>query len=221
LEADDVVLSVQDTGPGIAPEKLSQVFVEHVRLDAEYVPDGLGLGLPIVRRASSLLSHDVQLQSRLGEGTTAVLRMQAAASSPSSAVPSVDAAIGTNKSVMVVEDDQESREALQGLLRRWGFVVIDDPNNAAPSTSSAGQKPAVPDLVISDLHMGQWNGLQWIREFRSRVSRPDLPALLLTGDLDQAVAARAAAEGVQLAHKPLLPARLHAKLTAMLAGPDR
>ena len=50
-----VQLAVQDSGPGIPPDKLDDVFRDYVRLNPMQAAEGLGIGLSIVRRASELL----------------------------------------------------------------------------------------------------------------------------------------------------------------------
>ncbi|MDZ4180200.1 MAG: ATP-binding protein, partial [Coriobacteriia bacterium] len=63
---------VSDTGPGIEPQERSTIFDEFIqsrrRIDGK--PSGTGLGLAISRRLARMLSGDVRLESRPGEGAT-------------------------------------------------------------------------------------------------------------------------------------------------------
>ena len=68
-------LTVRDSGPGIPPEKLDDVFCDYVRLNPIKGGDGLGIGLPIVRRAAALLGHELTFVSSPGEGTAVTLRL--------------------------------------------------------------------------------------------------------------------------------------------------
>ncbi|HEY2526708.1 MAG TPA: HAMP domain-containing sensor histidine kinase [Xanthobacteraceae bacterium] len=61
-------IEVRDTGIGISPDKLSQIFEAFRRLDSTQA-DGLGLGLFVVRRAVDLLGHDIEVRSALGQGS--------------------------------------------------------------------------------------------------------------------------------------------------------
>ncbi|MEJ1938699.1 hypothetical protein WDZ92_51545, partial [Nostoc sp. NIES-2111] len=61
---------------------------------------------------------------------------------------------------------------------------------------------------ITDLHLGATNGLDDLAQRRQALQSPDLPALLVTGDLDRSVTARAAEARVHVAHKPLAPGKL-------------
>ena len=76
-DGDAVVLEVSDTGGGIAPEDLSRVFEPLYTTKPR--GRGTGLGLPIVREVVAALGGTVGLDSRPGAGTTAVVRLPAAA----------------------------------------------------------------------------------------------------------------------------------------------
>lgn len=65
----DLCIAVRDTGIGIRPETLSRIFEAFGRAD-ETRPDGLGLGLFIVKRAADLLDHRVEVRSTLGRGSS-------------------------------------------------------------------------------------------------------------------------------------------------------
>ena len=61
-------IEVHDTGVGMPPDKLASVFQAFYRLDSTQ-PNGLGLGLFVVRRAVDLLGHRVEVHSTLGHGS--------------------------------------------------------------------------------------------------------------------------------------------------------
>ncbi len=77
LEGAQVVLSVSDTGPGIAPEEQEAVFREFYRGRGEHAQPrtGAGLGLAISRRVARLMGGDVTLASEPGRGSTFYLRL--------------------------------------------------------------------------------------------------------------------------------------------------
>jgi two-component system phosphate regulon sensor histidine kinase PhoR len=64
----DIRIEVHDTGIGIPPAQLSKVFDAFHRLDSKE-PEGLGLGLFVVRRAADLLGHHVEVRSEVGRGS--------------------------------------------------------------------------------------------------------------------------------------------------------
>ena len=72
-----VSIHVKDTGRGIAPEMLEQVFAPFVRVDRGYtrVTEGTGLGLAIARDLARLMNGDLRVSSELGKGSTFTLQL--------------------------------------------------------------------------------------------------------------------------------------------------
>ena len=65
---DDIRIDVYDTGVGIAPQYLPQIFDAFQRVGSTRA-DGLGIGLFAVRRAVQLLGHRVEVRSAVGSGS--------------------------------------------------------------------------------------------------------------------------------------------------------
>ncbi len=213
-----VQLTVQDTGHGIPAERLGDVFVDYVRLDTDHRPEGLGIGLPIVKRAADLLGHGVHLRSRVGEGTAVTLGLPqaAAAASAPQLPPRVAPLLGQGRVVAVLEDDHESREALVSLLQHWGFQVLAAASRDDLLVQVDGLADGKPDLLIADLHVARGCGLQAAQALRERPGLHAMPALLITGDLDLKLVERAATLQICVTHKPVVPHRLRAKIAAVL-----
>lgn len=217
----DVRLSVTDTGPGIPQDKLDDVFRDYVRLNPLKAAEGLGIGLSIVRRSANLLGHALTLTSAPDQGTTATLVLPrseattpvapAAAASPTHA--------GPGGVLAVIEDDAELRAALVTLLQRWQYTVYAGADASAVLAQLPVPHP-IPNLVITDLHLGATNGLAEVAQLRAALACPDLPALMVTGDLDDNVAQEAAKARVYVSHKPLSPRKL-GELVNQLMGPSR
>jgi signal transduction histidine kinase len=74
---DSVLIQVRDTGRGIAPEKLEQIFEPFVRIDTAYSrpTEGTGLGLAISRDLARAMRGDLTAESTLGKGSTFTLRL--------------------------------------------------------------------------------------------------------------------------------------------------
>ena len=204
-----VRLTVQDTGPGIPQDKLEDVFRDYVRLNPLKAAEGLGIGLSIVRRAAELLGHELSLKSEPGEGTSIALSLPASASPAQDLAPTTAEATtaGAGTVVAVMEDDADVRDAMVALLQRWGYRVVPGPDADALLTQLAEQR-TVPDLVITDLHLQGTNGLEAVDRVRAALQTPAMPALLVTGDLDDTVTRQAAQAQVFVAHKPLAPHQL-------------
>ncbi|EZH79539.1 histidine kinase [Ectopseudomonas composti] len=212
-DGDQIVLELADDGRGLSEAEQALVFEEFRQLDnpGRNAERGLGLGLAIVRQLSDVLEHRLQLHSQLGDGARFVLRMPAA-EVPAPA-PRADAALVLQGRVLLLEDDPAGREALAGLLRRWGCEV-----QACADLASALQALRVdtPQLLISDYRLAeQEDGLQAIERLREAAGQM-LPALLISADLSPELHERCLPAHVIPLGKPLLPARLRQVLATQL-----
>lgn len=214
-----VTLTVRDTGPGIPPDKIDDVFRDHVRLDPAKAAEGLGIGLSIVRRGAELLGHGLTLTSPPGGGTrvTLTLPWTDTADAPAEPAQAPGSAAARPGLLALMEDDVEVRDAMAALLRRWGHDVCTG-TDAQDLANQLQARQQLPDLVITDFHLANTNRLDEVDRLRHVLASPDLPALLVTGNLDSGLAARAASAGVVIAHKPLVPGKL-ATLVRRLCKP--
>ncbi|WP_175253567.1 hybrid sensor histidine kinase/response regulator [Pseudomonas sp. BMW13] len=212
-DGDAVALQIADDGRGLSEAEQALVFEEFRQLDnpGRNAERGLGLGLAIVRQLAQVLDHPLRLDSRPGAGARFVLRL------PLAGIPlPVARGEGTTAlrgRVLLLEDDATGREALAGLLRRWGCEV-----QACADLTTALQAASreVPHLVISDYRLGGGeDGLQAIERLREAAGQM-LPALLISADLSPELHERCLPAHVMPLAKPLLPARLRQVLATQL-----
>ena len=214
-----VLLQVIDTGLGIAPEERSRIFEEFFRGGAAVdAAPGFGLGLAIVHRAAELLGHPLELASTPGRGTCVQLTLPLAeAPLPARGEPALteaDRQCLQGAFVVLLEDDPALREALAALLRHNGCQVLEAAGADEALQALAGHLRC-PDLLLCDMRLGGGaDGLQAVDALRSAVAEP-VPALILTGETDEATLARLAAGGPPVLYKPVPPGEL---LVAVAAG---
>ena len=87
--------------------------------------------------------------------------------------------ISGNLTILVAEDDEASREFLRLFLVEEGFNVIEA-KNGAEAVSLARQEN--PDLILTDLHMPELDGIGAVRQIRSDEKLRDIPILAMSGD---------------------------------------
>jgi signal transduction histidine kinase len=191
--ANDVVLRVEDTGIGISREFLPYVFDRFSQADGSATRrhGGLGLGMAIVRHLVELHGGTVRADSA-GEGAgatfTITLPMRPGVDlddeSAQVAAQAAGAEIGmlpqlNGVSIMIVDDDLDSRNFMSELLENQGASVA-----SAHSTAEALRMlvEARPDIVISDIGMPGEDGYQFIRRVRGLTDREGgrIPAIALT-----------------------------------------
>jgi signal transduction histidine kinase len=75
-------IRIQDFGEGIAPEKLEHVFDRFYRGEETSTVSGFGLGLPIARTLTEGQAGEIAMESKVGKGSTVVLRLPVGGESP-------------------------------------------------------------------------------------------------------------------------------------------
>jgi two-component system response regulator FixJ len=119
-------------------------------------------------------------------------------------------ATGSRGRVLVVEDDDSMREAIESLL---DAAVVDSVMYASAEALLAdGGSACAAACVVSDLKLPGMSGLELLRELRSRGTRP--PVILITGHDSEAFRAEAARQGaVAYLAKPFLGSALLAAIS--------
>ncbi|MFK7977815.1 MAG: ATP-binding protein [Halioglobus sp.] len=208
---DTVVVRVRDSGRGIPEEEHALIFEEYQQVDNEErnYARGLGLGLSVVNKLVALLGHTLEMESKVGEGTTFTLTVQrgelhARDATPIHAGPSSDV---SGLHIMVLEDDAHVRQGMETLLRDWGCVVTAHDNvEALIKVAQSESRP--PDLLLSDFRLpGDYDGIAASARVRDELD-PQLPCIVVSGDGHEAVVGRVRASGLQYLPKPVVPNEL-------------
>jgi CheY-like chemotaxis protein len=165
---DYVVLSVADTGHGMAPEVRARAFEPF--FTTKPAGKGSGLGLATIYGFARQSGGNVTIYSELGLGTTFNLYLPRAAREPAAeaaarAVPKADA--GRGETVLVVEDDDRVRRLTARRLEELGYRVLEA-RHGAEALGVLETTPGV-DIVFSDLVMpGGMSGFDLARQVRQR-----------------------------------------------------
>ncbi len=169
-EGANVIVEVIDDGVGIEPERVASLFGAFSRGYPQPMPTGLGLGLAITR--AIVEGHGGQIHaSSEGKDCGATFRV----SLPGTTTPertSEPPLLNTNgkfrgKSIMVVEDHEDTRRVLSRSLRRRGYGVI-----AAGSVEAAAAQfsVALPDLLICDIGLPDGTGWELLERLKTHGS---------------------------------------------------
>jgi CheY-like chemotaxis protein len=205
------VLSVADTGIGIAPDSIGEVFGMFVQLDAGRAvsPGGLGLGLTLVRSLVAQHGGTVQAKSAGGgKGTEFVVTLPLATAAPVSPPVGLPAKTrdSTRRCVLVVDDNVDAAQTLAELLRVQGHVVEAVHGGDAALRAAEELRP---DVAFIDLNMPDVDGYEVARRIRAMTwgGGTKLVALTGMGQKSDLEATRAAGFDEHLT-KPADPERL-------------
>jgi len=219
---EQLILSVSDTGIGIAPERMHQLFQRFKRIYEQERGDyqGTGIGLSIARQAALHLGGDLEASSVLGKGSRFVARVPfSAASNPveaSGPIPKAAKALKQERlpSLLVVEDQAEMRSYLQFLLRKDFTVLTAGDGGAALEVLQ--QNPQV-ELILSDIMMPNVDGVALFEAVRRHSSFSAIPFLFLTARASPEERLERLQDGaIDYLTKPFVAEELRAKLTSLM-----
>ncbi len=215
---DYVELSVGDTGSGMTPDIMARVFEPFFSTKEE--GKGSGLGLSMVYGFVKQSGGHVRIDSTPGRGTTVHLLLPRAFGAEDADRPTDDRPIaGGTETVLVVEDDDDVRATVVGMLEELGYRVLTacDPD-AGLAMVVAGAKP---DLLFTDVVMpGTIDSADMARQMRAYV--PGLSVLFTSGYAESAIVHGGRLDpGVELLAKPYSREALARRVRQVLGPPAR
>jgi len=220
--ADFVSLEVWDTGIGIPSDRQAEIFEEFVQLQNLHRDrsQGLGLGLAIVKRTAAVLEHPLELKSRANRGTVVRLRLPRVDVPRilESAAPEQVLSDLTGLYVVLVDDEQDVRYAMQGLLSDWGCTVVAA-SSPAEALAEVGTRLRKPDVMVIDYRLPGENGVELAAKLQT-LAGLTIPTLIVTGDVAISPLRDIERSGLPVLHKPVNPSKLRQWLAAVKASLD-
>ncbi|MGE5467009.1 MAG: ATP-binding protein [Ignavibacteria bacterium] len=217
---DKARVQVWDTGIGIAPEHLQDVFCEYIQLanPERNKAKGLGLGLAICDRISKLLGLPIGVRSTPGRGSAFWVDVplgqpRALDHAPARTEPLPQVAI--EGSVVVLEEAPHEAGSMTGLLTGWGCRVIGaaTATEALADCEETGMKP---EMVIAEYRLpGGEDGIGAALAIRAACG--PMPVLIIGTDVDESLIAGAVRRNFTLLTKPVRPGKLRAIVQQTMA----
>jgi len=230
-------LSVSDTGEGMEPEKIANIFDQFYQISrGKRSREGMGIGLHLVKKLVELSGGGIVAESEAGEGSCFRLWLNASDPASGEAVSAeVEDAqapldleedelreselIEGRQTVMAGEDNRRMLAFLQEMVsRKYNFVYAEDGRRAMALLES-GPKP---DLIISDIMMDGMDGIEFLSALRAREENDGIPFIFLSAkaaDEDRIAGLRGGA--VDFIAKPFNAEELMAKVDSVLSADER
>jgi two-component system cell cycle sensor histidine kinase/response regulator CckA len=213
-----VMLAISDTGTGMDPETRLHIFEPFFTTKGGR---GTGLGLSTVYGIIKQNHGSIWVYSEPGAGSTFKIYLPRLPAPSGESLPLLDApvaAVGGKERVLVVEDDDQVRALIRGLLARHGYHVLDA---AAPRAATRLAETCTEpiDLLLTDVILPQMGG----RELAGRLTsaRPGLRVLYMSGYTENAIVLHGVEEGLAVLQKPITPDALLRKVREVLDAPLR
>lgn len=185
-DSNTLLFSVIDTGTGIPPDKLKDIFEPFRRVN-EHDGKGTGLGLSICRRLCEAMGGNLTVSSEVGKGTVFSFdiplpedslpimtdRRKTAVSQPEPAGLRQVSGL----SVIVADDNEDNRRVLEGMLDSIADKIYSATNGLEVLALLDEHKV---DLVLMDFRMPQMDGLECTRKIRSDPAFKDILVIMVT-----------------------------------------
>jgi len=195
-----LIIDVEDTGIGIAPDKLDTVFEKFSQADGSSTRayQGTGLGLSIARRLMNVMGGDVTAASEVGKGSVFTI----SATFPThpdledAVLPAVDL---RGKRVLIIDDNQVNCDILMEQFRRWGCLpgAVNNGKDGIRLLERAQEKSISIDLIILDYHMPDENGEDVFNKLSAHSQFSQIPVVMLTSVDEVRLARRLQDKGLE------------------------
>jgi len=175
-----MTMAVSDTGIGMSPDQLGQLFRPFTQVDSSTTRryGGTGLGLVISRDICRLMGGDIGVDSALGRGSTFTIRLPASVpAKPEAAAASAPEAAGPRPDVLVVDDDPAVRDLLGRFLAGDGYRVATAADGADGLRMARDMRP---DAIILDVVMPHSDGWDVLTKLKADPGLRDIPVIILT-----------------------------------------
>jgi CheY-like chemotaxis protein len=179
-----IVVEVEDTGPGIDPARQEDIFAPFVQEKGVSAQTGTGLGLSICKNLCDLMDGSIEVESAAGKGALFRVRLPAGivetvdVKTPESKPRVIGLAPGQKtRRILIADDHPENRLLLKTLLEEAGFSILEAQNGK--EALEAFEKEA-PDFIWMDMRMPVMDGYEAVRQIRLRPGGAKLPVIAIT-----------------------------------------
>ncbi|MDR5873507.1 ATP-binding protein [Halomonas sp. CUBES01] len=224
-QQEQIKIRVRDTGPGVDPARLDELFEPFNRLDAEdSTVEGTGIGLSITRELVEQMHGRIGVDSQPGQGATFWFTLPvatpAAASSPREPQPDASSAPLSSPTLLYIEDNPANQRLMEDIVDAMEGITLRTASSAELGLDMLqAERPAV---VLMDLHLPGMGGYEALAHLRRDPRYRHLPVIALSANaLPRDVRQGLNAGFDDYLKKPIDIAQLSDTLHHLLGAPTR
>ena len=218
----DIEISVKDTGIGISKEKLGKIFESFTQADNSTTRKfgGTGLGLTISRSLAELMSGNLTVKSEMGRGSSFTLHIPLEVTNER---PQISTEYKPPlRKVMIIDDNATNRNLMEGIMRYFNIPceVASGAQEAFMKIEQIKKNNEELDLIITDHHMPEMDGLKLTREIRKLLPGNNGAHILMLSSLEKNIHQHEANEiGIyKMLTKPVKMYELYSVLCSMFVA---
>ncbi len=189
LSTERIRVSFKDTGAGLTPEKIAQLFQPFNRLGQEASSvGGTGIGLVVTKQLVELMGGTVGVDSTVDVGSvfwvellsTPAPEFKAIALEHAATMPVVRPIDELQKTLLYIEDNAANMRLVERLIERRTDIkllkAVDGPQGIALA------KASLPDLILMDINLPGISGIDALKALREDVSTTHIPVVALSAN---------------------------------------
>jgi len=182
-QASEVVVTVKDTGIGIAADQLPHIFQMFTQVDRslDKSQGGLGIGLTLVNLLVEMHGGRIEAMSEgLGTGSEFVVRLPLVveASKPHESGKAAEHSVRSSLRILVVDDNRDGADSLSEMLKVVGNDTCTAYDGQAAVDAAAEFRP---DVILLDIGLPKLNGYEACRRIREQPGGKDVVLIAVTG----------------------------------------
>jgi len=187
--ADRIRISVADTGAGLAPDKIAQLFQPFNRLGQEAGGvAGTGIGLVVTKRLAELMEGVLGVESKVGEGSVFWCDLFPAAIpqfvtetdrvEPEAQPPTLQST--PLRTLLYVEDNPANMRLIEQLISRFPNLRLMTAVNGTRGIELA--RESLPDVILMDINLPDFNGFEVLKRLRADPTTEHIPVIAISAN---------------------------------------
>jgi PAS domain S-box-containing protein len=187
-EGSEVVLAVEDTGPGLNAQQQARLFQPFERLGAERGSiEGTGIGLALSRRLVEAMGGRIGVHSEPGRGSSFWMALPAADAfedEDAQATQPAELEVSGSVAVLYIEDNPVNVALMEAMLERLGGIELRCAALPEEGLRMAAESP--PALILLDIQLPGMDGFEVLARLRSKPATADVPVVAVSANAQPA-----------------------------------
>lgn len=188
IAPNSVRINVRDTGDGLAPEHLEQLFQPFNRLGQTDVEEGTGIGLVVCKRLVELMNGQIGVESTVGGGSlfwvelnrTAVSQSVPHAAEPTADAEKQDQGAAQLYTMLYVEDNPANLMLVEDIIARRPDIHLLSAKDAISGIEIA--RASLPDIILMDINLPGISGIDALKILAKIPATARIPVIALSAN---------------------------------------